>query len=444
MTNITYAQIVNNINDANMDSSLLYIVLFLVEEKIIPLQQNVTRIKKKFSFKNKYNKEVFNIAKNIFFYNSEKLIKDSINSESEIPFELIQFNDNLTILQNLQNLISYNEHIGDNNLIDVIVPMCKTEPEITKSEICDCDSFNYNELTRKKMNEKYNNILPILPAGRGIIKYLNALLGVICLIDSRDKVIDHNIFFEAIQTDLHSNNETEINEKYSLYDSINIDFEIFLNKLNETYGRNEHSNIVEEKERKMFDYVKKIKKLVKEFERKKIKILKSKKRNDLFVQKSLNNQSNFCDEEDIWSYKCNNSEIKKSGFFRRKKPSQKNRYNNCLIASEYKKKCRKYNASKKNGRNNSKMRNLEKCIRKLTNKNSPKYNSANFNNLPLNHGDISNQLKQLSSPSPLLSPSSPSSPLLSPSSPLSTPISPSSPSTLNLFNMAPDYDIGNH
>ena len=267
-------------------------------------------------------------------------------------------------------------------------------------------------------------------------------MGVICLIDSRDKVIDYNIFFEAIQTDLHLQNNTinkiDINlyDSFTLYDSLLIDYNIFTQKSDSAKKNN------------ILKIVKKIQKLLIKFERKKIKILKSKKRNDLFVKKSLNNQSNFCDEEDIWNYKCNNSEIKSSGIFIRKKPSQKNRYNNCLIASEYKKKCRKYNSSKKNGRNNSKMRNLDKCIRKLTNKNSPKYNSANFNNLPFNDGDISNQLNKsspLSSPlsSQLSSPLSSPSPLLSPSSPLLSPSSPSSPSTLNLFNIAPNLDIDN-
>ena len=157
MTNITYNQIVKNINEANMDSSLLYIVLFMVKEDIIPLIHKVVKIKKTFSFKNKYNKMFFDISKNVFFYNNLKMDKPPMQINN-LNRDTKQISDNMTILQNLQNLISYDEYIGENNLIDVIVPMCKTEPEITKSEICDCDLFNYDELTRKKKIEDYKKI----------------------------------------------------------------------------------------------------------------------------------------------------------------------------------------------------------------------------------------------------------------------------------------------
>ena len=387
MTNISYNQIVKNIKNLEnitgkyIDPSLLYIVLFMVKEKIIPLHQSVTSVKKKFIFKNKYNNYIFDLAKNIFFYNSEKLIKlikepinrgsvIQINTNSEIPFEFMQFNDTATIAQNLQNLISYNEHIGNSNLVDIIVPMCKTEPlDLTKSDICDCDSFTYDELSRKEIYHKYDEIFPKLPTDRGIIKYLNALLGVICLIDSRDKVIDHNIFFEAIQKNLHSDNETEFNEKYSLYDSINIDFKIFLNELNEKYGRNENSNIVEEKERKMFDYVNKIKNIESKFnsefstlylknknKNKSKKKSKKKKTGAIPMNHIRNVLNNSNTKEDCNKYNdhielCN----KKGNFFSKKK----NR-NNCLLASEYKKKCRKSNNISKKTRR----KNLKKCMKK--------------------------------------------------------------------------------
>ena len=49
---------------------------------------------------------------------------------------------------------------------------------------------------------KYNNILSVFH-NRGIIKYLNALLGVQMFnLHKRNKIIDYNIFFEAIQKNL--------------------------------------------------------------------------------------------------------------------------------------------------------------------------------------------------------------------------------------------------
>ena len=246
MNTIKYKQILENVNEAGLDNSFLDLIIFLVDEKIINLNQKIIKKTKKFSFKNKYNKSIFDIAKQIFFYNELKTTKSPLQINN-ISFNDLQFADNLSIFQNLQNLISYEEYIGENNLVNIIIPMCKTEPQITRSNICDCNEFDYSDLSRIVDFEKYNNNIPRLPANRGIIKYLNALLGVICLIDKKNKIIDHNIFFEALQIDFHSKNNTKFDNKYSLYDSINIDFEIYSENVNNDINS------------KMFDYVNKIK-----------------------------------------------------------------------------------------------------------------------------------------------------------------------------------------
>ena len=99
--------------------------------------------------------------------------------------DLMVFKDAMTISQNLQNIIAYEELLGTNKLVNIIIPMCKTEPSVTKSTICDCEEFTYDDLSRDTKMKKYDDDVPKLPGDRGIIKYLNALVGIICLIDKK-------------------------------------------------------------------------------------------------------------------------------------------------------------------------------------------------------------------------------------------------------------------
>lgn len=364
MDTISYSQIIKSLKQANLDTSLIDIILFLVKEGIIPLIHKVVKIKKPFSFKNKYNKMVFDIAKNVFFYNNLKMYKapmqiNNLNNETK------QFSDNMTIFQNLQNLMAYDEYIGNTNLVDILVPMCKTEPpNATKSDICDCESFTYDELARKEIDHKYDEIVPKLPADRGIIKYLNALLGVICLIDKRNKTIDYKLFFEAIQKDLHSNNKTNLETHYSVYDSINID----ITKYSQETG--------EKKMIEMLNYVNKIKNIESKFNSELAKLqLNYKKKNkkskkkmanilpmnhirDVLKQNSQSEED--CNKYDNYIKECN----KKGNFFTKTK-----KRNSCLLASEFKKRC----SNSKKITKKTKRRNLKNCIRKY-------FDEANISN----------------------------------------------------------------
>lgn len=365
MDTISYMQIVKSLKQANLDISLLDIILFLVKEDIIPLIQKVVKIKKTFSFKNKHNKMVFDIAKNVFFYNNLKMDKPPMQINN-LDFETKQFSDNMTIFQNLQNLMAYDEYIGNSNLVDILVPMCKTEPpNVTKSEICDCESFTYDELARKETNHKYDEVVPKLPADRGIIKYLNALLGVICLIDKRNKIIDYKLFFEAIQKDLHYNNKTTFNDYYSIYDSLNIDLNDFSQELGQmkTLEMLNHVNKVKNIESKFNSEMSKL------HSQRKNKIKRKTKRKpaNILPMNTVKNGLNYnsLSEEDCNKYENYIKECNKKGNFFTKKKKR----NSCLLASEFKKRC---NKSKKNN-SNTKKRNLKKCIRKY-------FNEANISN----------------------------------------------------------------
>jgi hypothetical protein len=414
MDTISYSQILKNLREISvsleldkLDTSLLDIILFLVKEDIIPLIHKVVKIKKTFSFKNKYNKMVFDIAKNVFFYNNLKIDKPPMQINN-LDRDTKQISDNMTILQNLQNLISYDEYIGNSNLVDIIVPMCKTEPpNVTKSDICDCDYFTYDELSRKEIDHKYDEIVPKLPADRGIIKYLNALLGVICLIDKRNKIIDYKLFFEAIQKDLHYNNNTNFENYYSIYDSLNVD----MNKFSQEIGV--------EKMRKMLNYVNKIKNIESKFNSELSKLnfknknknkKKSKKRGNILPMNHLrnvldenSNTSNNCNKYDNYIKECN----KKGNFFTKKK-----KRNSCLLASEFKKRCRKSKHISKR----TKRSNLKKCIKRyahelnISNSNATvklEHKHARINPYKLNNSVLLLQpeLGTIKTPSPSPSPS---------------------------------------
>ena len=239
-----------------------------------------------------------------------------------------------SMLNIITNLKSYHENINKTNkLVDIILPLCKTEPDYNSDlydkNICDCDNFEYNDLVSNRQNKKKNIFkVPKLPADRGIIKYLNAIIYSVFLADYENMIIDHNKIFDAIQENLHLENKTIKEENTTLYESYNIDLKELKKKKKIVNKISEFNKIL-----------KKIKELVNSIEKQKKGFIKSNKRNNLQPNyySSSSNLSNYCDEEDIWNYKCNEEGTKSLT----KKKHKKKYVSTCVIASEYKKKCNK-------------------------------------------------------------------------------------------------------
>ena len=159
------------------------------------------------------------------------MLKNNVKDLSDKDALLIE--DESSIVTNIFNLNSYDEFINTKNiLLDIIKPLCRIEPSDKEFnlKLCDCDELKYSDLLDRYKKNNNNISIPKLPGRRGIISYLNALLGVICLADKKNMIVDHNIFFDAIKDDLYNNNNTLSIVDNNLYDAILIDYNNYLKK----------------------------------------------------------------------------------------------------------------------------------------------------------------------------------------------------------------------
>ena len=224
-----------------LDDDELYLYLkiafFILNEKIEELSDKVK--KNKYNFNHKFNETIYTILKNLLFYNKLKNTDNTNNTkvnqnvydgmtEQDI-IEIKEMKNIGSMLNIITNLKSYHENINKTNkLVDIILPLCKTEPDYNSDlydkNICDCDNFEYNDLVSNRQNKKKNIFkVPKLPADRGIIKYLNAIIYSVFLADYENMIVDHNKIFDAIQENLHLENKTIKEENTTLYESYNID-----------------------------------------------------------------------------------------------------------------------------------------------------------------------------------------------------------------------------